>query len=32
MPVSVIWLNAGSITSADPIAIAKLSYIYGQVG
>jgi len=30
MPVSAVWLNAGSITNADPIAIGKLFYIYGQ--
>uniref|UniRef100_A0A914XGV6 Sigma non-opioid intracellular receptor 1 n=1 Tax=Plectus sambesii TaxID=2011161 RepID=A0A914XGV6_9BILA len=29
IPVSALWLNAGSITNGDPIAIARLAYVYG---
>jgi len=30
IPLSAVWLNAGSITSGDPISLARLAYVYGQ--
>jgi hypothetical protein len=30
LPASVFWLNAGSVTNADPVALARFFYVYGE--